>query len=110
MNRFNVVEGTTAPLIAPLLDPKGQPFNAYGMTLALTMATGDGSAVPLTTNKVTWEDIFNSVARFNPDPGDWRFSASPYEIRWIVTDTTGASYPFPWTPKPDLVIVGKALG
>ncbi len=112
MNTFQMVEGVNDPLDVQLLndDRSGagpQPFDATGMTIALSLTPADGSIAPSTAGKVTWLNASQSTVRYQPGVNDLKFSASPYQARWIVTDISGNTFAYPRFVPPDFINVGK---
>ncbi len=65
------------------LEKDGAPFNATGMSIALSMTNlATGVAVTL-TGSVAWLDAATSKAVFSPGANDMK--AGRYGIRWVVT-------------------------
>lgn len=106
MNTYAMVQGTTDPLDVQFKND-GVPFNAEGMTVTMTISTADGSPAPSVVGKVNWYKQEISVVRYTPTSTDLKSSASPYSIRFIVTDIDGKTDPYPRFREPDFIEVSQ---
>jgi len=93
----NIVEGETKPIDVTLYDGEGATRTAVdgsGLTVTLVLRDRSGGQVQ-TTGDVAWLDQPNGVVRFSPAAADFTAARSPYQARFILTDSSSdtASYP-----------------
>lgn len=100
-----LVEGWTAA-IPFTLKADGAALDLTSLTVTLELRGRDGSPVN-TTSKVAVTSAAAGQVTFTPVAGDLVASLSPYEARFVVTDTNGKVLKVPNSQQPDLWKVGK---
>lgn len=93
----NIVEAETKPLDVTLYDGEGATrtaVNGTGLTVTLVLRDRSGAIVQ-TAGDVSWLVAAAGTVRFQPALTDFKAARSPYQARFIVTDSGGntASYP-----------------
>jgi len=114
-NRYEVPEGSTAPLDFQLRNVTRDPdtgieteseFDATGMTVAIVVRDRTNALVPTIT--VAWLVIAESKVRVSFQAASLVASLGPYTFRFEVTDGAGKIHKYPMSVDPDFFDVGFA--
>lgn len=100
-----LVEGWTQA-IPFTLKADGSALDLTGMTVTLELRARDGSQVD-TTGKVSTTSASAGEVTFSPASGDLKAALSPYEARFVVTDSNSKVLKVPNTVQPDYWKVGR---